>query len=281
MAPTDPSDPRRRSAGARVTLTVEEARAIQGLCVDVWGIMAAALARGIMQAAAPAVPAAQQRAAEEHANCSEGWQPQLDVAASAVPKLEHFRVLGTRTSPEAPAVPEKQECAAEEPAADFSGWRPQLALSVDEEPQAEEPQAEEPLGPWTADEEPQAEEPQAEELVAEERVKMEELVAEQLAASCEEFAAADEVPWQPGPDADKLFREFAAEPVLAARRARLESIGRAKLESMGYEQDEHGQWLPAVIGSSRRAVAAASSNFVPASAKAQAARVKMESGEPS
>ena len=116
--------------------------------------------------------------------------------------------------------------------------------------------------------------------MAEERIKMEELVAEQLAASCEEFAAAEEVPWQPGPDADKPFREFMAEPILAARRARLESMGRARLESMGHEQDEHGQWLPAVIGSSRRAVAAASSNFVPASAKAQAARVKMESEEP-
>ncbi len=251
-------DPESERSEPRVTLTVEEARAIQGLCVDVWGIMAAALARGIMQAAAPAVPAAQQRAAEEHADGSEGRQPQLDVAAPAGPKLEHFRVLGKRTSPEAPAVPEKQECAAEEPLADFSGWRPQLALPVDEEPQAEEPQAEE--------------------LVAEERVKMEELVAEQLAASCEEFAAADEVPWQPGPDADKLFREFAAEPVLAARRARLESMGRAKLESMGHEQDQHGQWIPAV-GSSRRAVAAASSNFVSASAKAQAARFKMEAEE--
>ncbi len=215
----DPSDPRRRSAGARLTLAVEEARAIQGLCVDVWGIMAAALARGIMQAAAPAVP-----------------------------KLEHFRVLGKRTSPEAPAVPEKQKCAVEEPEAQAARVKMEQDEHGDEEPQAEEPQAEEPLGPWTEDEELQAEEPQEEEPQAEEPVKM-ELVAEQLAASCEEFAAADEMPWQPGPDADKLFREFMAEPVLAARRARLESVGRARLESMGYEQDEHGQWLPAVITS--------------------------------
>ena len=93
----DPSDPRRRSAGARVTLTVEQARAIQGLCINVWNMMEAGLTQSAQpQAAAPAVPAAQQRAAEEPADgslssaCSttdfEGWQPQLDVAALAVPK---------------------------------------------------------------------------------------------------------------------------------------------------------------------------------------------------
>ena len=45
-----------------------------------------------------------------------------------------------------------------------------------------------------------------------------------------------------------------AEPPLEARQAILKSIGRAHLESMGYKQDDHGQWL--TEGSSRHAVAA-------------------------
>ena len=99
----------------RITLTGGEARAIQRLCVDVWGIMNAALARGARPQAA-----AQQRAAEEHA----------DVAAPAVPKLPYVGVLGKRTSPEAP---EDEEPQAEEPQAE----KPQAEVAQAEVPQAE------------------------------------------------------------------------------------------------------------------------------------------------
>ena len=57
-------DPESERSEPRVALTVEEARSIQTPCVDVYGIMSRAVAH-----------AAQQRAAEEHA----------DVAAPAVP----------------------------------------------------------------------------------------------------------------------------------------------------------------------------------------------------
>ena len=114
-------DPESERSEPRITLTGEEARAIQRLCVDVWGIMNAALARGARPQAA-----AQQRAAEEHA----------DVAAPAVPKLPYVGVLGKRTSPEAPEdeEPQAEKPQAEVPQAevpqaeDFSGWDPQLAL---------------------------------------------------------------------------------------------------------------------------------------------------------
>ena len=50
-------DPESERSEPRVTLTVEEARSIQTLCIDVYGIMSRAIAH-----------AAQQRAAEEHAD---------------------------------------------------------------------------------------------------------------------------------------------------------------------------------------------------------------------
>jgi len=67
-----------------------------------------------------------------------------------------------------------------------------------------------------SDEEPQAEVPQAEEV-----------------------QAAEQVPWQPGPSTDALFRD---NPVIAEIRQISLARGRAHLEYMGYEQDERGQW---------------------------------------
>ena len=51
--------------------------------------------------------------------------------------------------------------------------------------------------------------------------------------------AAEQVPWQPGPSTDALFRD---NPVIAEIRQILLAVGRARLETMGYEQDERGQW---------------------------------------
>ena len=275
-------DPESERSEPRITLTGEEARAIQRLCVDVWGIMNAALARGARPQAA-----AQQRAAEEHA----------DVAAPAVPKLPYVGVLGKRTSPEAPEdeEPQAEELQAEKPQAevpqaevpqaeDFSGWDAQLSLKEAEETENEE----------TVHEEPQAEVPQAENVKIEPEDEEPQAAVPQAAErQADELQAAEQVPWQPGPNTDALFRdtpeiaelrqtmlamgrarlesmgykqdehgqwqkkllrEIMAEPSLEARQAILKSIGRTHLESMGYKQDDHGQWL--TEGSSRHAVAA-------------------------
>ena len=215
-------DPESERSEPRVTLTVEEARSIQTLCIDVYGIMSRAIAH-----------AAQQRAAEEHA----------DVAAPAVPKLPYVGVLGKRTSPEAPEdeEPQAEEPQAEKPQAevpqaevpqaeDFSGWDPQLTLKEAEETENEETENEEPLAEVPQAEnvkiEPEDEEPQAAVPQAAER-------------QADELQAAEAVPWQPGPNTEALFRDT---PEIAELRQTMLARGRAHLESMGYEQEDLGQW---------------------------------------